>query len=223
MRITNIFIPKLIANDIKKLQADYRTLNPEERVDNGGWVVKHLGMLSSYSNNLRNFYWNNKNQSYETSFFCHPLWVWLKLVILWDVRFLDWFGSGCHQAFSTWLILLVIHLARHCLEEFNRIKGSYSSQKRILIFCQKMSCLALEGQRIAMIFLCCSWHGRTWSFRQLKGIIVLLHCSSSVWISPYNPRVLCLYLSTCKFAKMFLHPFWRKEVQSLPKGLDPPR
>lgn len=141
---------------------------------------------------------------------------------LWDVRLLDWFGSGCHQTFSTWLILLGICLARHCWEEFNRIKGSYSSQKRILIFCQKMLCLALEGQRTAMIFLCCSGHVSTWSFRQLKRIIVLLHCSS-VWISSYNPRVLCLYLTTCKCAKIFLHPFWRKEMQSLPKWLDPSR
>lgn len=43
-----------------KLQADHRTFNPEERVGDGGWVVEQLGMLSSYSNNLRNFYWNKK-------------------------------------------------------------------------------------------------------------------------------------------------------------------
>lgn len=93
-------------------------------------------------------------------------------------RVWEWMPSNLLQSstFSICLIILGIFLARHYLEEFNRIKGLLFKPKKGLIFCQKMSCLALEGQRTAMIFLCFSGHVNTWAFRQLKIISVHLHC-----------------------------------------------
>lgn len=51
----------------------------------------------------------------------------------------EWMPSNFFQSstFSACLILLGIHLARHCLEEFNRIKGFLFKPKKGFLFSAK--------------------------------------------------------------------------------------
>lgn len=94
-------------------------------------------MLSSYSKNLHNFYWKKKKSVIKPLF--PPLLQFVSMAKPGDLTrcqisglIWEWMPSNFFQSstFSACLILLGILLARHCLEEFNRIKGLLFKPKK---------------------------------------------------------------------------------------------
>lgn len=94
--------------------------------------------------------------------------------LIWKIMPSNSFQSS---TFPICLNILGIFLARPYREVFNSIKRTLIQAKKWLFFFffQKMSCLALEGRRTAMIILCFSGHMNTWTFSQQKWISIHLH------------------------------------------------
>lgn len=114
----------------------------------------------------------------------------------------EWMPSNFFQSstFSTCLILLEICLARHCLEEFNRIKGFLFKPKKDSYFLPKNVMPGLGRTKncydISLLFWTCEYLDfQTTEKNNCSSTLSIF--SLELIIKPQNPVPLFIYMQVC--------------------------